>query len=237
MKNAKKVLIFGMDGNLLDNYSLKSESAGIALQKNVKKFFNIDKDTNFFSEIYIDSSGLDSQKQFKIALSRIVPTSKINQKMIDSIEKDFRDLLYKKEKGIKIFPDAEDFLKKIDMNIYKTCITTSVPIDKIDKISKNTHLNKYIDIICAKGGYWSVKKITKIKGFEKGYKHYNFIMKYFGVSKKDLITYSSTIADIENAVNYKIKSIAVEHIYKKNYLKTLKPNIVASSYLDIPLPY
>ncbi len=47
----KKLLIFGLDGNHLDNYSIKADCAGKALQKNVENFTKIKKNKALKSSI------------------------------------------------------------------------------------------------------------------------------------------------------------------------------------------
>ncbi|RLE45141.1 hypothetical protein DRJ22_05035, partial [Candidatus Woesearchaeota archaeon] len=66
----KKLLIFGLDGNLLDNYSVKADCAGRALQEAVEEFSSIKKDVGFFSKIYVETSGMNCLKQFRIAFDR-----------------------------------------------------------------------------------------------------------------------------------------------------------------------
>jgi hypothetical protein len=220
---SEKVLIFGMDGNIFDNYSMKAKCAGEAMSKNAKKSFNIKKSVNFFSKIYVETSGMNSLQQFKIAYEKIVDKNNVNDKILISTEKDFRLNLKKEENNIKMFPDVKSFLKN-NADEFIFTITTTVPIKNITNLVNLLTLDKYFTIICARDGVWEKGKITKISGFDKGKSHYDYIRKKFKTS--NLIAISSTKTDILNAIQEDIISISLEHIYDKKFLESLSPDYI-----------
>ncbi|MBU1036871.1 hypothetical protein KKF32_02445 [Patescibacteria group bacterium] len=226
-----KILVLGMDGNVLDNYQIKANCAGKALQKNAKIFFNINKPISYFANIYIETSGMNSLKQFKIAFQRIT-NKKIGSKALEATEKNFRNYLKKGERKIKIFKDAEQFFIK-NKNKYFFTITTTVVIKDIPRLLLTTQLDKYVNIILARHGIWENNKIQSINKFDKGPKHYNYLTKRFKTSKNDLVGISSTKHDIYNAKKFGIISIGVTHIYNKNKLIKFRPDFIVENFTEL----
>lgn len=221
-----------MSGNLINNYNIKAECAGKAMSKNAKLFFNIKEDYKFFSKIYIETSGMNSLKQFKIAFKKLTKTKNISEEILKKTEIDFRKNLDLKENKIKLFDDAKNFLKS-NNNDYIFVISTTVPIDNIPKLIKKTKLNNYINFICARDGILENKKIKKIKNFDKGEKHFNYILKRFNQSKKNLIVISSTNSDIIISLKNNITSIAIKKIFNKKELEKLNPNYILNNFDEL----
>ncbi len=221
----KKILVFGMDGNIINNYSIKASCAGRAMATNAKHFFNIDKSIKLFSDIYIETSGMNSLKQFKIGYEKIADSTKISEEILRKTEADFRKNLEEAEGEIKIFKDVKDFLSN-NKEEYVFVITTTVPVEKIPQLIEKLDLGKYFTLICARNGAWQNEKIRIIKNFDKGKPHYDYILKKHNETKNNLIAISSTKIDITNAINYGIASIALEHIFNKEILSQLKPDYI-----------
>ena len=225
------VLVFGMDGNILDNYPIKARCAGKALQKNVFEVLRVRKSIEFFSKIYIETSGMNSLKQFEIAFKRL-DNKVIPKKVLLKTEKDFRKLLVNEERNIKIFEKARLFFQKYKEKYY-FAITTTVPVRKIAKIVKLTKMDRYFGVVCARDGVWDNGKIRIIKGFDKGKQHYDFLIKRFNSSKKKLIAVSSTKSDILNAKSNKVTSIATKQILDKRTLIGLSPDYIISDFGEL----
>lgn len=225
----KKILIFGLSGTLVENYSIKSRCAGKAMSKLSKIFFNIKKPIKFFSEIYIETSGMNSLKQFEIGYKKIVDKNKISKEILKKTEIEFRKNLEIAERKIKLNKDVQKFLIN-NKNKYIFVISTTVPIEKISKLIIQLNLNKYFSLICARNGFWENGKIHKLKNFDKGIIHFNFILNKLNQTKNNLISISSTKIDIINATKYNITSIALENIFDKKYLKELNPNYTINDF-------
>ncbi len=221
----KKILVFGMDGNVINNYSIKASCAGKAMATNAKDFFNIDKSVKFFSDIYIETSGMNSLKQFKMGYEKIADSIEISEEILRKTEADFRKNLEKTEGEIEIFGDVKDFLSN-NKEDYVFVITTTVPIEKMPQLIKKLDLGKYFTLICARNGAWQNEKIKIIDSFDKGKSHYDYILKRYNETKNNLTAISSTKTDIINAINYGIISIALEHIFNKEILSQLKPDYI-----------
>lgn len=225
-----KVLVFGMDGNVLDNYKIKSTSAGEALQENAEKYFNIKKDVEYFVNIYVQTSGMNSLEQFKIAYLTVADVNQITHDIIEATEKLFRQKLQEVEKNISIYSDVKEFIKSLDKNIFHLVITTTVPITSISTLAKHTGVDNLFEVVCARNGVWTKDKTINIEGFDKGSQHFDYLKKHFKIQKENMIAFSSTTKDIQNALDYKIVSIAVEHIHNKETLEKLNPSYIIPDF-------
>jgi len=221
----QQVLVFGLDGNVLDNYNIKAFCAGIAMQKNAERLFGISKSVDFFKRIYVETSGMNFIDQVREGFVKIVGKSKITVRTLDNTEKDFRAGLSRAENSVKMFSDVRQFLYNYS-RAYKYVITTTVPINRIQAIVKKHGLNKYFSLICARGGVWHNGDTKLIDGFDKGKKHFDYILNFFKIDKHNLVTISSTKADIVNAAEYGLTAVAIERIYKKLFLLKSHPNYV-----------
>jgi hypothetical protein len=226
----KKVLVFGMDGNVIDNYYFKANCAGRAMFENAIKYFGVKKSINFFSDVYLETSGMNSLKQFQIGYEKIFD-KEITKEILEKTELDFRKYL-KTTEEFKMFEDVKTFLEE-NKGKYFFIITTTVPVNNILDIVGKLNLDKHFDMICCRNGFWQKGKIKKILDFDKGKEHYNFIKKSFNVNSENIVAISSTKADIENAINQGICSVALEHIFKKDILKKLKPDFIAKDCLEV----
>lgn len=227
-----KILIFGLDGNVLDNYSVKAKCAGEALRKNVAIFLGIKKGIDYFSKVYIETSGMNSIEQFKIAFKRIRNVS-IPIAILKKTEKDFRNCLKFTEKKIKMFGDVKKFLTN-NRDKYIFVITTTVPVEDVSRLAARTGIKKHFDVICARHGVWlKGEKIIRVDKMDKGKKHFNFLRKKIKAAKKDMIAVSSTRQDIINAKENKIVSVAVEHIFSQKRLKEFKPDYIIKDFTKL----
>ena len=229
----KKLLIFGLDGNLLDNYSVKADCAGRALQEAVEEFSSIKKDVGFFSKIYVETSGMNCLKQFRIAFDR-AGVEGVPENILEKTEKAFRQYLKDAEKRVKLFEDAEWFLKNFQDD-YFLAVTTTVPVDSLSSKINSSGIDKYINLICARGGVLDSSKPIYIDGFDKGPKHYDFLSKWFNVDCDYMIAVSSTRKDISNAKCNGLVSVAVEHIFDKAELEKLNPDFLIENFYQLPL--
>lgn len=228
----KKILVFGMDGNVLDNYSIKASCAGKAMQKNAQSSLEIYKEVKFYSDIYLETSGMNSLKQFNIAYERITSKDKITNQILQSTEIDFRRFLREEDKKTKMFDDVKRFLET-NKGKFVFTITTTVPISKIQELAQITKLDQYMNMICARDGVWIDGSIMEFSDFDKGPQHYDYILEYFNIKKEDLIAVSSTKADINNALEFGISSIAVEHIFDEKELKKLNPDYIVKDFINL----
>ena len=231
-KEIKKVYILGMDGNVIDNYNIKAECAGLALKETIEKYKNNEKTKEFYSKVYIETSGKNSLDQWKKAWELTMDNG-----FLEETEIKFRYLLEQKEKEVKMFPDAENFLKSLKEN-EKAVITTTVPIDKIEKIAHSTGLINYISLFLTRGGVYIVNnnewEIIRIPGFDKGEKHYEYVLNYFNIRKEKLIAISSTKQDTKNAKDFGLTSIGIKHLFKdENILKNEGADLVLESFNEI----
>jgi len=225
------VLVFGMDGNVLDNYSIKAECAGRALVENAQKYFNKGESQEFFSNIYIETSGKNSLEQIRIAYEQI-GVKDIPREILEQTEQDFRSYLDDAQEEVRMFPEVELFLKR-NSNRYIFTITTTVPIIDMDSIDKNAGLSSFFQIICARHGYLEKGILNNVPGFDKGPQHYNLLLKKFLIPKQGLIAISSTKQDIVNAKQFGIKSIAVEHIFTAAELKIYEPDNIVHDFSEL----
>ncbi|NMC51486.1 hypothetical protein GYA54_02010 [Candidatus Kuenenbacteria bacterium] len=236
----KKVLIFGLDGNVLNNYSLKARCAGQSLSTNAGHFFNIKKSIGYFAQLYLESSGQNSLDQFRLAYQQIARPELITNKILIKTEKDYRANLFKIENKFKIFIDVKKFLEK-NKNKYYFTITTAVPVGDIARLDKKLRLSKYFTLICARGGALYQGRLIKISNFDKGKKHFDYILKTFKATKNKIIAVSSARKDITNALDHGIISVALPKIFSRKSLLQLKPTIILKDcrsltrFLDAPI--
>ena len=229
----KKLLIFGLEGNLLDNYSIKADCAGKALQEAVEEFSKIKKGVDFFSKIYIETSGMNCLKQFRIAFDR-AGVEGVPENILEKTEKAFRQYLKDAEKRVKLFEDAEWFLKTFQ-NDYFLAVTTTVPVESLFSKINSSGIDKYINLICARGGVLDSGRPIYIDDFDKGPKHYDLLGKWFNVDCGNMIAVSSTKKDILNAKENQVISVAVEHIFDKAELEKLSPDFLIEDFYRLPL--
>jgi len=226
-----KVLVFGMDGNVIDNYSIKAKSAGKAVAQNLKRSFEIEKEEEYFAQIYIETSGKNSLEQFRIAYER-VEIQDIPDNVLQQTERDFRSILKQSLENVVLFPDVKRFFER-NKGKYKFAVTTTVPVQDIQVIAQNSGLVDYVDIICARHGYYENAVVHEIEDFDKGSLHYNFLLEKFNSVKSDLIAISSTKQDIENAKDFGIQSIAIAHIFTPEELRETEADHVFNSFDDL----
>jgi phosphoglycolate phosphatase-like HAD superfamily hydrolase len=226
-----KTIVFGMDGNVLDNYSVKANSAGESLVHNAKAFFQIEKPVSFFADIYVETSGKNSLEQFRIAYERIGVTNVANE-VLEKTEKDFRSVLQASLEQSKVFPDAQRFLQRAKGK-YRFAITTTVPVHDIEPIVKSSGLGVYIDVVCARHGYFENGIVHEVAGLDKGWAHYNLLLEKYNLTKNDLVAVSSTKQDIQNAKDFGIRSIAVGHIFSVEELQQTGADEVLLSFDEL----
>ena len=228
----KLVLIFGMNGNIFDNYHVKAECFGKALSENVIEQTGIEEKVEFYSGIYIETSGMNALRQIETAFKR-VSNAPVTQSFLEKTEKDYRDYLEIAELKTKMHADVEQFLTN-NKSKYNFTITTTVPLERIDLRAKRTGIDQYFEIICARGGVWEPGKQTIIPGFDKGKDHYDYLMKRFDTSIDNLITVSATKADIINSRANKIQSIGVVRIFDYKGLLEISPDYIIEDYTKLP---
>ena len=227
----KKLLVFGLEGNLLDNYSIKADCAGKALKEAVEEFSKIKKGVDFFSKIYIETSGMNCLKQFRIAFDR-AGVEGVPENILEKTEKAFRQYLKDAEKRVKLFEDAEWFLKNFQDD-YFLAVTTTVPVESLFSKINSSGIDKYINLICARGGVLDSGRPIYIDDFDKGPKHYDLLGKWFNVDCGNMIAVSSTKKDILNAKDNGILSIALEKIFSKEELKEFNPDYIVKDFYNL----
>lgn len=152
-----EIFVCGLDGNLLDNYNLKSNSAGIALQENLIGFAKRSISIKEGKDYYLTTSGQNSLKQWESAYLYFTGRPIAPVGFVQAIEKRFRDLLQQKIKEIKLYEDAQSFLKeqKGKADIF---VTTTVPLATIPQICEAIGLNNLVTEILARGGCLQSRK-------------------------------------------------------------------------------
>ena len=230
-----RILVLGMDGNVLDSHKVKYQCAGRALLVAVRKFAGIEKDVKVFEDIYIETAGKNSLVQFEIAYRRVTNQDP-SRELLEYTERIFRRCLAEKEVGVNIFPDTLAFFKKFNSK-YPLIITTTVPINRIPIIFQHTHLADYINMGLARGGAYiyqqGIWRVEKIPAFDKGRAHFDYICHYYNVNHDALVAINSSTADIEYAKEYGIISIGVEHIFDEQTLQSAGADYTVKDFYEL----
>ena len=226
------VHILGMDGNVLANYHIKSESAGEALKKNLAEQVEIEiKDG---ADIYIQTSGQKSLLQWEQAYQHFTGKQVVPAEFIEKTERDFRTILKQKLAQTEMYADAQEFLtwakQATPTGVF---VTTTVPLATLPDICQTTKLDKYVTSILARGGIYSTTQKIEIPDFDKGQAHYDHVRWETKTDNSQIIAISSTKKDIEIAKEQGVLSIGLEHIFNREQLLSFGADKVFADFKEV----
>lgn len=202
-QNNKKLLIFDFDGVLADSfdyfYSLISAS-----MKHVGFSLTLNQYRNFFMG--------NVHQEFK---------DFINNDRKYAIFSEFRKnnydrLYYDKNKGVKLFPEVSEFIKKIK-NQHILTIASSGKQDNIVNLLEEKKVKQFFGLILANSAYTKEGMI-------------NEIVNKFQFKPADTLMITDTVGDIEVAKENGLKTIAVTWGFHSDvWLKKSKPDFIANN--------
>lgn len=208
-----KILIFDLDGTLVDSFKAHMKSFNQAFINNNLPFVKEEKIIKFFG---LPSEGIIKKLFPKLKYDKIKKIGKEKRKIF----------LNKNYKLVKIFPKVNLTLKKLKNKYFLVLITNSSN-EEIKKIAKITRLKlNYFDIIISK------EKVKRRKPNTEAIKK---IEKIVGKNKEKFIIGDSYV-DIIFAKKAKAKSIIIINKINKKILKEIKkykPDYLLYSFDEI----
>ena len=208
----KGLLIFDLDGTIIDSKKDIINSFNFAFKKNNLKLIN----EAFFLKNASRGSDYFIKKNFK--------KKNIKRSFIDKINRDFISHYYKNctknttcKKGLKIF------LKKKKKN-YVNIITTNKKKKIAEKICKKLNIFSYFDQIFGSDTLLN-KKPSK--------KHLDEILKKYNFNKSKILIFGDSEVDYKLSSHYKIKYILVKNGYTNKTYNQIKHNLLINDYNNL----
>lgn len=201
----KKIIIFDLDGTLLDNMSIFADIASYLIA------WRYEIPRAQAKEMYIKTSGLPFFKQLEI----IFTGHQFNKEVSG---------LYEKRKihatdHLEIAPEDKEVLRKLTANGYKIAISSNNFQENIDRFVKFSDIDFHYAL-----GYRD--------GFEKGKDHFDYIRKKEKINRKEMIFVADSIYDMKKANAYQIDFIAKAGTFFQEDFERESNNVIVIKKLE-----
>ena len=218
LKN-KKLVIFDMDGTLIDSAPSLAYAINHMLKELNREPITLDRVRDFIgkgSEILVK----------RALLNRVdIDDIKISEQEFKNAHKILLDF-YGKNLNAKtsLFPNTKETLEELQKN-YKIALVTNKPHQFVSEILKHFKIDNYFDYIL--GATDKIAKKPAPDMLLESCKHFNIEPKYavmVGDSSNDILAAKSANIDI----------IAVTYGYSNEDISTLNPTLIVDNLLEIP---
>ena len=208
----KGLLIFDLDGTLIDSKKDIIKSFNYAFKKNKLDLI----DNSFFLQNASKGSAYFIKKNIKKVNLRNISITKINKDFINHYSKNCtQNTVYKK--GLIRFLKQS---KKKYINIISTNKKKAIA----QKICKNLKIIEYFDEI-----YGSDTLLTK----KPSKKYLDEILKKYNVKKSKIAIFGDSEVDYKLSYHYKIKYILMKNGYTKKNFWEIKHNLLINDFKDL----
>lgn len=200
----KKILVFDLDGTLLDSMGTFGDIASFLISWEHKISRKKAK------QMYINTSGIPFFQQLDI----LFPNYSRNKE----ISRIFEEKKVHATEHLEMDEDELSALKKLSQGGYKLAVSSNNSQENVDKFNKFTNLN--FDYVL---GYK--------ENFSKGEGHFNFIFKKENVSKDEIIFIGDSISDMERAQKLGVDFIAKVGTFSDKDFENRNPNVITIKHL------
>ncbi len=200
----KKVIIFDFDGVLADSFDYL-----YSLIKDGMKHIGLSFTKDQYRDLFIGNihQGFKNFINDEIKYPAFAEFRKAN----------FDRNYYNEERGVKLFPEAPAFLKKISKKYILTIASSGQKIT-LETLLKKNRIRSLFSLILANTA------TTKEETMKE-------ILNKFRVNPRQTFFITDTVGDIKAAKKIGLKTIAVTWgFHNINYLVTAKPDNIASSF-------
>ena len=213
---SKKLLIFDLDGTLIDSAPDLANSLNFMLKELNKEEYQLKKIREWIG------NGAKTLVKRALLNKKDIENEMIDDELLDKALEIFLDH-YKKNGSLKTkaYPDVQEILKKLSKR-YKLAIATNKPDEFVKPILKKLSLDSYFDFI--------IGSCDKVKN-KPDPSMLMYITKKLNIDKKDTLMIGDSLNDILSAKNANIDSILVSYGYSnsEDFIE-LEPNLTINSF-------
>jgi len=218
-KMNKELIIFDMDGTLIDSAPSLAYAINLMLKEIGKEPLSLDRIREFI--------GKGAEILVKRSLLNCVDyeNKNIDSELFNKAHKLLLDY-YSKNLNTKttLFDGAKETLKLLK-DSYKIALVTNKPQEFVGEILENFNIDSYFDYILG-----ATNKIAKKPAPDMLLK----TCQDLNINTKDAIMIGDSANDIIAAKSANIDTIAVSYGYYSGDIKELNPTIVVDKLIDIP---
>ena len=218
LKN-KQLIIFDMDGTLIDSAPSLAFAINHMLQKLKKESISLDRVREFIgkgSEILVK----------RALLNRVdIENIEINEQEFKNAHKILLDF-YGRNLNAKttLFPNAKETLEKLQKK-YKIALVTNKPHQFVSEILEYFNIDIYFDYILG-----ASNKIAKKPAPDM----LLTTCKHFNIEPKHAVMVGDSNNDILAAKSANIDTIAVTYGYSNEDIRELEPTVIVDNLVQIP---
>lgn len=203
MKN-KKVVVFDLDGTLLDSMGIFADIASFLISWKHKIPRKEAK------QMYIDTSGVPFFQQLEI----LFPGHTGNKEIADM----FEEKKVHATEHLEMDAEEVDALKKLSKKRYKLAISSNNFQKNVDRF------HRFIDLDFD-------QVLGYNDGFAKGKDHFDFILNKYNVTKDEIIFVGDSVSDMNKAREFDIDFIAKVGTFSDKDFEKENPNVITIRHL------
>ncbi len=194
-----KVVTLDFDGTLVDSMGWLTSIATTLIEK----YYHLDKKTA--RKKYIETTGLPFVQQIKM----IFPGSPLNEKVVAEFER-IKEENFNQQ---SLFPDSKEVLEYLKEKNYIIAVSSGTFTKLIISYCKAKNLDQYIDEMLG----WK-------PGFEKGKDHFNYLIKKYNVTSKEIVFIGDSLNDARRALTSNVEFIGKIGLFSENDFKKIFKN-------------
>lgn len=195
-----KLVVFDMDGTLVDTMSIYADYAASLIEKN----YGMDYDKARF--LYLDTSGLPFNHQ----IEQIFPNNSFNLRVSDMFEDWKKSIL---QDNHMLRSGAADAIRELLSHGIIVCISSNNLQENVDKIVKRWEVK-----VNAALGY-------RYDGFQKGTAHFEWFEEKFGFDRSQMKLIGDSLNDYKLASDAEVPFAALTWTFENDLFHSLDKDI------------
>lgn len=234
-----KVIIFGLDGNLINSIPIHLATAEEIFRSEIENESTKKMPSGYYSTLYRTTRGLPTDKQFKIAFKE-VRGSEPDRQVAKDFETRFNRQVAEKTSSAPLMPGVESFLRDFRQRPAKPLlvVSTSHNITDIPELIKGTGLDNYLDVVLAQGGVykktnggWQIE--LEGEDFKKGKPYFDYLKQRYNLTIEDMVYIASAPADIGKSKTEGVYTVGLGQAIDIDEIKKKKPDYIFSSFVKL----
>ncbi|NPA38485.1 MAG: HAD hydrolase-like protein [Candidatus Nanohaloarchaeota archaeon] len=193
-----RVLIFDLDGTLIDTISAYKEKAA----EIISSFYNISLE--HAKELYLKTCGLCFREQLEV----IFPGHHLNDKISKLFEEKKQAII----KDIKIEEKIENVLKSLKELGYIIAVSSN----NLDKYARQILRDLPVDYVLGWDG----------GAFKKGEAHINYLEKVTGFDRDYFLFFGDSVVDLKLMKKCKVRFIGIESTFTDKDFRKVTPDVI-----------